>query len=248
MKIFSPFILKTGTTIVGICCQDGVILGADTRATGGPLVVDKNKLKIHPISPRIFCCAAGTAADCDQITRRTGHQIALMRMERSLSGCSDSLDRVTSALRIVVSHLSSPKSARNPSSSLIMGGIDSTGPSLYQIDTDGVYHRISFAALGSGSVDAISVLEVARREWMHDEGPTSLTKCKEEIRNDNMRPQGEKKYGAFKENVTVDKALESIRRAVQAGILNDMGSGSHIDFCVIKKNRVNRWREKMIAG
>ena len=27
-------ILKTGTTIVGLCCSDGVVLGADTRTTG----------------------------------------------------------------------------------------------------------------------------------------------------------------------------------------------------------------------
>ena len=37
--------LKTGTTIVGICCRDGVVLGADTRCTGGPLIIDKNKLR-----------------------------------------------------------------------------------------------------------------------------------------------------------------------------------------------------------
>lgn len=63
---------KTGTTIVGLCCTDGIVLGADTRSTGGPLVMDKNKLKIHNIAARIFCCAAGTSADCDQITRRAG--------------------------------------------------------------------------------------------------------------------------------------------------------------------------------
>ncbi|KAG9130678.1 hypothetical protein Leryth_018082 [Lithospermum erythrorhizon] len=32
-----PSFLKTGTTIVGLIFQDGVILGADTRATEGPI-------------------------------------------------------------------------------------------------------------------------------------------------------------------------------------------------------------------
>ena len=67
--------LKTGTTIVGICCRDGVVLGADTRCTGGPLIVDKNKLKIHPIASRIFCCAAGTSAQCDQVTRQAAQYL-----------------------------------------------------------------------------------------------------------------------------------------------------------------------------
>lgn len=43
----TPKAIKTGTTIVGIIFKDGVILGADTRATEGPIVADKNCEKIH---------------------------------------------------------------------------------------------------------------------------------------------------------------------------------------------------------
>lgn len=43
----APKAVKTGTTIVGIIFKDGVILGADTRATEGPIVSDKNCEKIH---------------------------------------------------------------------------------------------------------------------------------------------------------------------------------------------------------
>lgn len=42
-----PKAVKTGTTIVGIVYKDGVVLGADTRATEGPIVSDKNCEKIH---------------------------------------------------------------------------------------------------------------------------------------------------------------------------------------------------------
>ena len=48
-----PISLKTGTTICGIVFADGVILGADTRATEGPIVADKNCAKIHYIAPNI---------------------------------------------------------------------------------------------------------------------------------------------------------------------------------------------------
>ncbi|KAJ9152823.1 hypothetical protein P3X46_026342 [Hevea brasiliensis] len=47
-----PSFRKTGTTIVGIVFQDGVILGADTRATEGPIVCDKNCEKIHYMAPK----------------------------------------------------------------------------------------------------------------------------------------------------------------------------------------------------
>ena len=59
---------KTGTTIVGCKFRDGVVLAADTRATGGSIVGDKNCEKIHNLAPNIFCCGAGTAADCDHVT------------------------------------------------------------------------------------------------------------------------------------------------------------------------------------
>lgn len=42
-----PKSIKTGTTIVGIIFKNGVVLGADTRATEGPIVADKNCEKIH---------------------------------------------------------------------------------------------------------------------------------------------------------------------------------------------------------
>lgn len=44
------------------------MLAADTRATGGSIVGDKNCEKIHNLAPNVFCCGAGTAADCDHVT------------------------------------------------------------------------------------------------------------------------------------------------------------------------------------
>ena len=58
---------KTGTTIVGVKFDGGVILAADTRATAGH-IAEKNCKKIHFISKNITCCGAGTAADCEYVT------------------------------------------------------------------------------------------------------------------------------------------------------------------------------------
>lgn len=48
-----PKATKTGTTIVGITYKDGVILGADTRATEDTTVADKNCEKIHYLAPNM---------------------------------------------------------------------------------------------------------------------------------------------------------------------------------------------------
>ncbi|TFY73570.1 hypothetical protein EWM64_g10443 [Hericium alpestre] len=63
-----PKATSTGTTIVGCLFKDGIVLGADTRATEGPIVADKNCEKIHYITDNIRCCGAGTAADTEFIT------------------------------------------------------------------------------------------------------------------------------------------------------------------------------------
>ncbi|KAF9618115.1 hypothetical protein IFM89_000074, partial [Coptis chinensis] len=54
---------------------DGIILGADTRATEGPIVADKNCEKIHYMAPNIYCCGAGTAVDTEAVT---GHVSAAL--------------------------------------------------------------------------------------------------------------------------------------------------------------------------
>lgn len=48
-----PKVLKTGTTIAGLVFKDGVVLGADTRATEGDVVADKNCAKIHYLAPNM---------------------------------------------------------------------------------------------------------------------------------------------------------------------------------------------------
>ena len=42
-----PKITKTGTTICAVVFKDGVVLGADTRSTGGDIVANKNCEKLH---------------------------------------------------------------------------------------------------------------------------------------------------------------------------------------------------------
>lgn len=42
-----PKATSTGTTIVGCLFKGGIVLGADTRATEGPIVADKNCEKVR---------------------------------------------------------------------------------------------------------------------------------------------------------------------------------------------------------
>uniref|UniRef100_A0A8C2J0G4 Proteasome subunit beta n=1 Tax=Cyprinus carpio TaxID=7962 RepID=A0A8C2J0G4_CYPCA len=91
----SPAARKTGTTICGVVYKDGVVLGADTRATEGMVVADKNCSKIHYISPNVYCCGAGTAADTEMTTQIISSNLEL----HSLS--TGRLPRVATANRML---------------------------------------------------------------------------------------------------------------------------------------------------
>ena len=66
--VVKDYATKTGTTIVGVVCKDCVILAADSRATVGSMVLEKDINKLHHLAPNIYCAGAGTAADCDWVT------------------------------------------------------------------------------------------------------------------------------------------------------------------------------------
>lgn len=56
------------------------MLGADTRATEGSIVSDKNCSKIHYIADNMYCCGAGTAADTEMTTQMIASQLKLQEL------------------------------------------------------------------------------------------------------------------------------------------------------------------------
>ncbi|XP_024378142.1 proteasome subunit beta type-7-B isoform X2 [Physcomitrium patens] len=151
-----PKFRKTGTTIVGLIFKDGVILGADTRATEGEIVCDKNCEKIHYLAPNISCCGAGTAADTENVTDMVSSQLVLHRYATGRES------RVVTALTMLKSHLF--RYQGQVSAALVLGGVDVTGPHLHAVYPHGSTDTLPFATMGSGSLAAMSVFESRYKE------------------------------------------------------------------------------------
>lgn len=216
---------STGTTIVGLCCKDGVVLGSDTRSTGGSVVMDKNVLKIHYIAPSIRCCAAGTSADCEYLSNEAQRVVALADLDCQLSGDISGLGNVRLAIESIMKSLNRKIAGRGrtPSAVFIVGGVDTHGAHLYQIEGDGTPQRLPYATLGSGSLDAMSVLQNECSQLKMDPNKQVI-------------------------DISMEDAVKIVRKAVQSGILNDLGSGSHVDLCCIEGShgQVKQWREEMV--
>eukprot|EP00921_Rhytidocystis_pertsovi_P014012 GHVQ01022822.1.p1 GENE.GHVQ01022822.1~~GHVQ01022822.1.p1 ORF type:complete len:221 (+),score=37.35 GHVQ01022822.1:97-759(+) len=142
---------KTGTTICGIVCKDAVVLGADTRATEGSIVADKNCLKLHRISDNIYCAGAGTSADLEHTTGWLESTVELHRLN------TNTQPRIGMVVNILSQELFKYQGYKG--CAVVMGGVDITGPSLYKVHPHGSTDRSPFAAMGSGSLSAMAVLE-----------------------------------------------------------------------------------------
>ncbi|KAF4047173.1 Proteasome subunit [Phytophthora infestans] len=157
---------KTGTTIVGVVYKDGVVLGADTRSTGGSIVMDKNCEKIHYIAPNIYCCGAGTAADTENTTALISSQLELHRLN------TDTQSRVVTAMTLLKRMLFQYQG--HVSAALVLGGVDITGPHLYTIYPHGSTDKLPFVTMGSGSLAAMSVFEHGYKDDMTEDDAKKL--------------------------------------------------------------------------
>ncbi|GFR21700.1 proteasome subunit beta type-7 [Trichonephila clavata] len=146
-----PKAKKTGTTIVGVVYDEGVVLGADTRATVGSIVADKNCSKIHYLAPNMYCCGAGTAADTEQVCRMVSSQLELHRL------ATDRVVPVCVADNLITQHLF--RYQGHVSAALIIGGVDLKGPSIYIVSPYGSSERLPYGTMGSGSLAAMAVFE-----------------------------------------------------------------------------------------
>ena len=168
---------STGTTIVGVKWKNGVILGADTRATAGPIVADKNCEKIHYIAPNIWyypvfapltsrCAGAGTAADTDFTTSLISSNLAL----HSLS--TGRTPRVITAVTELKQYLF--RHQGHIGAYLIVAGVDPTGTHLFGCQAHGSTDKLPYMTLGSGSLAAMGVLETDFRMGMEKEEAMDL--------------------------------------------------------------------------
>jgi len=155
-SIKPPTAMKSGTTICGVQLKDAVVLAADTRATEGPMVADKNCEKLHYIAKNIFCAGAGTAADLEHTTQLMESQMELLRL------ATGTQPRVCTVVRRLSSMLF--KYQGYVGCALVLGGVDVTGPHLYQIYPHGSTDYLPFTTMGSGSLAAMSVLESEYQE------------------------------------------------------------------------------------
>ena len=152
-------ILKTGTTILGIVCKDGIIMAADRQVTAGNMVVSKNFSKVNKINDYLVVSWTGGVADALRLSKLIAAELKLKELR------SRSRPTIRQAANLVASITYSQ--IRQPSMipsivGTLMGGFNEDGTvELYTIEPSGSVYQVEDydANFGSGMPYVLGLLE-----------------------------------------------------------------------------------------
>ena len=146
-----------GTTTVGIRASDGVVLCADMRASAGYFIANNNTMKIQKIYTHAGLTLAGGVADAQNLTDILRYHANVHAVQKNENISIRSLARLCSL--VFHQNRGYPFMA-----DILLGGYDSDGPELFNIDMFGSVEKKSYVTTGSGSPVAYGVLEDEHRD------------------------------------------------------------------------------------
>lgn len=154
--------VKTGTTIIGVEYDGGIVLGSDSRVSAGASVVNRVMNKLSLLHDKIYCALSGSAADAQTIAEIVNYQLDVHSVELG----EDPLVRSAATLVKNISY----KYKEELSAHLIVAGWDRRKGGQVYATLNGLLSRQPFAVGGSGSsyiygfVDAEYRKDMSRRE------------------------------------------------------------------------------------
>lgn len=163
--------VKQGSTAVGMVCSDGVLLVTDKRIIE-KLIVPESVEKIFKIDDHMGATASGILSDARVLIER-----AQLRAQQHRVTYDTPIDTVS-----IVKDICSLKQICTQSAglrpfgvSVLVAGIDSQGPSLYETDPTGIFFQFKATAIGEGETEVQEILDKEYRDGMLIED--GLTLC-----------------------------------------------------------------------
>ncbi|MBS3072027.1 proteasome subunit beta [Candidatus Pacearchaeota archaeon] len=160
MEEISKSIPKTGTSIVGITCKDGVVIASDRRVSigNGQMVAQKDFKKVIKINDYMLMAVAGTASDAVLLSKVIAAELKLKELK------TRSRPTVKEAAHLI--SISIYRNIRTPSMipnivATICGGFNEDGSAeVYSVSPAGDIRLINdYDASGSGMVFMLGLLE-----------------------------------------------------------------------------------------
>lgn len=134
-KEINDSILKSNTSLVGIVCKDGVVMGGDRRATAGNIVMSKEARKVVPINEYLLASWTGGVADA-QLTHKL--IAAELRLKELSTKVRPSVKEAANLLAMMIYRNIRSMSMIPSIVGMLVGGVNSNGKTeLYTIEPAG---------------------------------------------------------------------------------------------------------------
>ena len=207
-------ILKTGTTILGIVCEDGVVMASDRQVTAGNLVMNKNFPKTNFVTDYLLVSWTGGVADAQRLSKIIAAELKLKQLKSRVRPSIKQAANLVAA--ITYSNIRQPSMIPNIVGTLV-GGFNEDGTSeLYTVEPAGGAYKVEDydANFGSGMPYVLGLLE---RQYKKDISvKEGIQLAVEAIKSSTQRDVGS---GHGIDVYTITK--EGIKKVVSQEILPD---------------------------
>ena len=151
--------IKIGTTAVGICTSEGVILAVEKRLLS-PLQEASSVEKLAEIDSHIGCAMSGLSADARTLIDHARSESQYHRFTFNEPMKVDSLTQAVCDLALRFGESGEENTMSRPFGvALLVAGWDKHGPALYHTDPSGTFTRFDAKAIGAGSEGAQTSLQ-----------------------------------------------------------------------------------------
>lgn len=156
--------VSTGTTIMAVEFNGGVVMAADSRTSMGSYVANRVSRKITKVHDRIYVCRSGSAADTQALTNFVQHYLQM----HAVTLKDPTLPKINTCASLFQTFCYNYR--QQLMAGLIIGGWDKElGGQVYEIPLGGAKFRSKFAVGGSGSAYIMGLIDNDFKEGMSEE-------------------------------------------------------------------------------
>jgi proteasome alpha subunit len=179
--------VKRGTASIGIRTPEGVVLAADKRSRS-PLMEPTSVEKIHKADDHIGIASAGHVADARQLIdfARRQAQINQLRYGEPIG-----IETLTKEITDHIQQYTQVGGARPFGVALLIAGVESGTPRLYETDPSGTPYEWKAVSIGANRGDLQEYLEESYTDDLSlDEGVELALKAIASTNDDELAPEG----------------------------------------------------------
>lgn len=209
--------LKTGTTILGIVCKDGIVMAADRQVTAGTIVLSKVERKVFPVLDYLIMSGTGYAVDIQRVPKFLAAELKL----KELKSKSRPTVKQASSLLAQLNY----SGARNPSmqqqAGFLIAGYNEDGTTeLYSVEPIGGIYQVEDydANFGSGMPYVLGLLERQYKKNLSiEEGIELAREC---LKSSTQRDVGSG-YGMDIFTITKDGIKKVVEQTIEPNYTDD---------------------------